>query len=50
MPKTNNEYEMDDRIGSITQQKSIDNQIKRRKWNWIGHTLRKEAGTIDKTA
>jgi hypothetical protein len=21
----------------ITQQKSIENQIKRRKWNWIGH-------------
>jgi hypothetical protein len=26
---------------------SIGNQIKRRKWNWIGHTLPKEAGTID---
>ena len=25
----------------ITHQKSIENQIKRRKWNWIGHTLRK---------
>jgi len=24
----------------ITHQKSIENQIKRRKWNWIGHTLR----------
>jgi hypothetical protein len=23
---------------------------KRRKWNWIGHTLRKEAGAIEKTA
>jgi hypothetical protein len=30
----------------ITQQ----NQIKRRKWNWIGHTLRKEVGAIEKTA
>jgi len=34
----------------ITHQKSIDNQIKRRKWNWIGHTLRKETGEIEKTA
>ena len=23
---------------------------KRRKWNWIGHTLRKEIGAIEKTA
>jgi hypothetical protein len=29
---------------------SNKNQIKRRKWNWIGHTLRKEAGAIEKTA
>jgi hypothetical protein len=34
----------------ITQQKPIENQIKRRKWNSIGHTLRKEVGTIEKTA
>jgi len=34
----------------ITHQKSIDNQIKRRKWNWIGHTLRKETGATEKTA
>jgi len=34
----------------ITHQKSLDNQIKRRKWNWIGHTLRKETGAIKKTA
>jgi hypothetical protein len=33
----------------ITQQKPIENQIKRRKWKWIGHTLRKEAGAIEKT-
>ena len=25
----------------IAHQKSIENEIKRRKWNWIGHTLRK---------
>jgi hypothetical protein len=34
----------------IIQQKQIENQIKRRKWNWIGHTLRKEAGAIEKAA
>jgi len=34
----------------ITCQKSIENQIKGRKWNWIGHTLRKETGALEKTA
>jgi len=34
----------------ITKQKPIEIQIKRRKWNWIGHTLRKQAGTTEKTA
>ena len=34
----------------ITKQKPIEIQIKRRKWNWIGHTLRKEAAAIKKTA
>jgi replicative superfamily II helicase len=34
----------------ITKQKPIEFQIKIRKWNWIGHTLRKEAGAIEKTA
>ena len=33
----------------ITHQKTIENQIKRRKLNWIGHTLRKETGAIKKT-
>jgi hypothetical protein len=37
-------------LWSITQQEAIENQIKIRKWNWIGHTLRKEAGAIEKTA
>jgi len=27
-----------------------ENQIKRRKWNYIGHTLRKETGAKEKTA
>ena len=34
----------------ITKQKPIEIQIKRKTWNWIGHTLRKEAGAIQKTA
>ena len=34
----------------ITKQKPIEIQIKIRKWNWIGHTLRKEVGAIEKTA
>jgi len=34
----------------ITHQKSIENQIKRRKWNCIGHTLHKETGAKEKTA
>jgi hypothetical protein len=31
-------------------QKPIEIRKKRRKWNWIGHTLRKEAGAIEKPA
>jgi len=34
----------------ITHQKLIENQIKIRKWNCIGHTLRKETGATEKTA
>jgi hypothetical protein len=37
-------------LWSITQQETTENQIKRRKWNWIGHTLLKEIGEIEKTA
>ena len=37
-------------LWSITQQKTIENQIKRRKWNWIGHTLCKGTGATEKTA
>jgi hypothetical protein len=36
-------------LWTITKQKPIEIQIKRRNWNWIGHTLRKEAGPIEKT-
>jgi hypothetical protein len=34
----------------ITKEKPIEIQIKRSNWNWIGHTLCKEAGAIEKTA
>ena len=37
-------------LWKITKQKPIEIQIKRRKWNWGGHTLRKEVGAIEKTA
>jgi hypothetical protein len=37
-------------IWRITKQKPIEIQIKRRKWNGIGHTIRKETGAIDKAA
>ena len=30
--------------------KPIENQIKRRKWNWFGHILHEEVGAIEKTA
>ena len=33
-----------------TKQKPIEIQIKRRKWKWIGHTLRTETGVIEKTS
>ena len=39
-----------DELRRIIQQKPIEMQIKRRKWNWIGHTLGKEIGAIEKTA
>ena len=37
-------------VWRITKQKPIEIQIKIRKQNWIGHTLRKEVGAIEKTA
>jgi len=39
----------DEELWGIVKQKPIEIQIKRRKWNWIGQTLRKEAGAIGKT-
>ena len=55
MLKTNNEQKWTDKITNeelwrITKQKPIESHIKRRKWNWIGHTLRKEAWAIEETA
>jgi len=41
---------MNEELWRITHQKSIGNHTKRRNWNWIGHTLPKETGAIDKTA
>ena len=40
----------DEELWRITHQKLIENQIKRRNWNWIGHILRKETGVTEKTA
>jgi len=34
----------------ITHKRSTENQIKRRRLNWIGHTLSKETEAIGKTA
>jgi len=34
----------------ITKPRPIEIQIKIRKWNWIEHTLRKEAGAMQETA
>jgi hypothetical protein len=33
-----------------TGQKPLDRQIKKRKWSWIGHTLRKPSGITEKDA
>jgi hypothetical protein len=37
-------------LWEITKQEPIDIQIKKRKWRWIGHTLRKPAGATQKDA
>jgi hypothetical protein len=34
-------------LWAITKDEPINIQIKKRKWRWIGHTLRKPAGAID---
>jgi hypothetical protein len=55
MLKANNDYKMGPedykrRTMENHPAEPIENQIKRRKWNWIGYTLRKEVGAIRKTA
>ena len=37
-------------LWSRTGQKPIDEEIRRRKWNWVGHTLRKRQGAIERAA
>jgi hypothetical protein len=37
-------------LRTVTNQQSIDVQIKKRKWNGIGHTLRKPTEAVEKTA
>ena len=41
---------MNEELWRITHRKSIENQVKRRKWNWIGQKLRKETEAVEKTA
>ena len=47
---TNFDKITNEELWRIIKQKPIEIQTKRRKWNWLGHTLRKEAGAIEKTA
>jgi hypothetical protein len=37
-------------LWNVTNQQPIGNQIKQRKWRWIGHTLRKTEGAIERVA
>jgi hypothetical protein len=37
-------------LWEITKQEPIDIQTKKRKWRWVGHTLRKPTGAIEKDA
>jgi hypothetical protein len=36
-------------LWKMTNQQSIAIQIKRRKWQWIGHAIRKPTGSIEKS-
>jgi hypothetical protein len=40
----------DEELWERTGQKPLDRQIKKRKWSWIGHTLRKPSGMTEKDA
>lgn len=37
-------------LWKVTAQHPVAEEIKKRKWNWIGHTLRKPTGSIEKFA
>jgi hypothetical protein len=37
---------MNEELWKKTKQEKIERQIKKRKWRWIGHTLRKE-GSVE---
>jgi hypothetical protein len=37
-------------LWDVTNQQPIGNQIKERKWRWIGHTLRTKEGAIERAA
>ena len=37
-------------LWQLTNQCPVQEELKRRKWRWIGHTLRKEDGAIEKAA
>jgi hypothetical protein len=39
---------MNKELWRLTHQKTVENRIKRRKWNRNGHTLCKETGAIEK--
>jgi hypothetical protein len=45
-PETITNQELWERTG----QKPLDRQMKKRKWSWIGHTLRKPPGITEKNA
>lgn len=55
MLETNNESEVarnsqNEELWRVTGCEKINAQIRRRKWKWIGHTLRQPNGDIAKTA
>jgi hypothetical protein len=41
---------LNDNLWKITKQQPIVIQIKRRKWRWIGNTIRKPIGSMEKSA
>jgi hypothetical protein len=37
-------------LWTVTNKQPVDVQMKERKWNWIGHALRKPTGAVEVTA